>query len=100
MARGKLCSGFSNRNRVHTELFLFAMEFELEAIRQQLLNHYLDLRDVGLARHLGFPSYIVLVRFEPRRSACNLTEMKVIGHCDEIAQGRVDRDNVLASHGK
>jgi hypothetical protein len=67
------------------------MERELEAIRQQLLEHHPPLIAARLTLSVGFRKDVVLVLPEPCRSARDLVRMKPIRERDEIAQRCIDR---------
>jgi hypothetical protein len=73
------------------------MEFELEAIGQQFLNHHLHLVDVWLARYIGLSRQVPLVRFRPGRSAGKLLGMEPVSQVDQIVQRHVRCDDLVAS---
>ena len=74
------------------------MEGELEAIRQQLLNHRLPLFVVGLPFPVGLRGQIELLGFDPGRRAGDLLGMNPVGEGDQIGQRRIDGGKLAASH--
>ena len=96
----QLRSILSDRNRVNRELFLVAMEGELEAIRQQLLNHGLPLFVVGLPFPVGLRGQIELLRLHPGRRAGDLLGVNPVSESDQIGQRRIDRRKLAAPDHK
>src|SRR5580658_1777265 len=62
------------------------MKGESETIRQDLLEHHLQLRKGRLARRVGLGEQIELFAVEPGGSAGDLTGMKIVGQLDQVTQ--------------
>ena len=73
------------------------MKGELEPIRQEFLDHILELRHVGNSRLVGFAGEIEAVRFEPGRAAGDLAGMEAIGERDEVVQSGICRGEEIGS---
>ena len=58
------------------------MELELKTIGEQFLDHGFQLLDIRLAGRIGPALDVVLLRFEPVRSAGDLPDIHVIGELD------------------
>ncbi len=73
------------------------MEFEAEAILDQLLHHGFHLVDTGQAGDIGLGQYVELFRVDPRGRADDLLRMHVIGEFDQFGKIGVQRMELAAS---
>src|SRR5262249_48774346 len=94
--RVELRAAFENPDGISGKIALLAVEPELEAIGEQLLNHLLLLVKVGLARGVGFAVYFVTVVKSPVGRFDDLTGMDGIRKEHEAGNGLAEDCDVLA----
>ena len=82
-----------NDQCVDREFPLFPVKCEFEPVRQQLLQHRLQVVfEVDV--FAGHSIHIVLIRCDPCRPPCDLLTINPVRHQDEVSQRRVVREKV------
>src|SRR4030095_632466 len=92
----QLLRRFFSHDGIYREFFLVSMELQLEAFRDQLLQHDLPLTIIRLALSLRLSLQIIFLRIHPARSADNLFRMNAVCKGDEITQRRVEGGELTA----
>lgn len=87
-------------DRINGEVAFFAMELEVEPGREELLQHLLNLAEIGHARLIGLPVDIELLGLDPCRAVYDLLFVDGIGEGDQVIDGLALDNKAMAAYGK